>query len=298
MYTYSIIIPHKNIPELLQRMLDSIPQRDDVQVIVVDDNSDPNIVDFLNFPGKTRANTDIIYTKESKGAGYARNIGMKRATGKWLIFADADDWFKESIGDVLDKYQKMSRDVVYFPFETNSNTPSDWITRAIGACSAYCDSMDKSVLMRHCTPFAKLFDREFIMNNGIEFSEVRWSNDMWFSCQALCKSRDIEIGDTVFYTYDCLRPGSLSNDTRIENRKEESIVRYIEHEKCLFLLKKYGFEGDIIPQALYRFNIVFHIDHLFALRSAVRLAFRGKMYNMLGYCFQRIGRKIRKLLRI
>ena len=47
MINYSIIIPHKNIPNLLQRCLDSIPNREDVQIIVVDDNSDPNIVDFV-----------------------------------------------------------------------------------------------------------------------------------------------------------------------------------------------------------------------------------------------------------
>ena len=32
---YSIIIPHKNIPDLLRRCLDSIPQRPDIQIIVV-----------------------------------------------------------------------------------------------------------------------------------------------------------------------------------------------------------------------------------------------------------------------
>lgn len=36
---YSIIIPHYGIPELLGRCLRSIPERDDIQVIVVDDNS-------------------------------------------------------------------------------------------------------------------------------------------------------------------------------------------------------------------------------------------------------------------
>lgn len=36
-FIYSIIIPHKNILKLLQRCLDSIPERDDVQVIIVDD---------------------------------------------------------------------------------------------------------------------------------------------------------------------------------------------------------------------------------------------------------------------
>ena len=50
MINYTVIIPHKNIPELLQRCLDSIPERDDIQVIVVDDNSDESRVSFDHFP--------------------------------------------------------------------------------------------------------------------------------------------------------------------------------------------------------------------------------------------------------
>ena len=56
---YSIIIPHKNSTKQLQRCLDSIPFRDDLEVIIVDDNSDPEVVDFDNFPGKERPNTIV-----------------------------------------------------------------------------------------------------------------------------------------------------------------------------------------------------------------------------------------------
>lgn len=70
---YSLIIPHKNIPNLLKRCLDSIPQRDDMEIILVDDNSDPNIVDFEHFPGKTRQGVRLIFDKQGGGAGRARN---------------------------------------------------------------------------------------------------------------------------------------------------------------------------------------------------------------------------------
>lgn len=50
---YSIIIPHKDIPCLLQRCLDSIPPRDDVQIIVADDDSSPDVVDFAHFRAVT-----------------------------------------------------------------------------------------------------------------------------------------------------------------------------------------------------------------------------------------------------
>ena len=48
----------------MQRCLDSIPPRDDVQIIVADDDSSPDVVDFAHFPGSDRADVEILFTKE------------------------------------------------------------------------------------------------------------------------------------------------------------------------------------------------------------------------------------------
>ncbi|MFS2381396.1 glycosyltransferase, partial [Phocaeicola vulgatus] len=47
-YHYSIIIPHKNTPRLLERCLYSIPTWDEIQIIIIDDNSNSESVDFSN----------------------------------------------------------------------------------------------------------------------------------------------------------------------------------------------------------------------------------------------------------
>src|SRR5690606_10038136 len=113
-FNYSIIIPHKNIPKLLERCLWSIPRRDDLQIIVVDDNSDPALVDFTNFPGLNDPFVEVIFTKEGKGAGYARNVGVSKAKGRMLLFADADDFFNYCIYDVLEEYKDNDIDLIYF----------------------------------------------------------------------------------------------------------------------------------------------------------------------------------------
>lgn len=69
-YHYSIIIPHKNTPRLLERCLYSIPTWDEIQIIIIDDNSNSESVDFSHFPGNGRKNTEVLFTKEGKGAGY------------------------------------------------------------------------------------------------------------------------------------------------------------------------------------------------------------------------------------
>lgn len=70
---YSIIIPHKDIVQLLVRCLKSIPDTEDFQVIVVDDNSKNvnQIISAIN--GLKRNNIELYLTKEGKGAGFARN---------------------------------------------------------------------------------------------------------------------------------------------------------------------------------------------------------------------------------
>lgn len=92
MINYTIIIPHKNTPDLLAYCLSTIPMQDDVQVIVVDDNSYPQKVDFGNFPQWGGRNYEYYLTKEGKGAGYARNVGLERAKGKWVLFVNAAAW--------------------------------------------------------------------------------------------------------------------------------------------------------------------------------------------------------------
>ena len=80
MFNFSIIIPHKNIPSLLRRCINSIPNRSDLEIIVVDDNSDDNVVDDLKTIN--HENLQIIYTTENKGAGFARNVGLAHSSGK------------------------------------------------------------------------------------------------------------------------------------------------------------------------------------------------------------------------
>lgn len=82
-FNYSFIIPHKNCPDLLQRCVDSIPERDDVQIIVVDDNSDEGKKPSL----KERKSLQVILfdAEHSKGAGKDRNVGLEHAQGKWLV---------------------------------------------------------------------------------------------------------------------------------------------------------------------------------------------------------------------
>ena len=82
---YSIIIPHQNMPALLQRCLDSVPERDDVQVIVVDDNSNPSVVDFGHFPGVDRKNVEVVFDKAGHHIGETVKVRITGSSSATLL---------------------------------------------------------------------------------------------------------------------------------------------------------------------------------------------------------------------
>jgi len=184
---YSIIIPHKNIPKLLRRCLDSIPRRKDVQIIIVDDNSDPGIVDFEQFPGLNDPFIEVVFTKEGKGAGYARNVGLTKAVGRWLLFADADDFFNYCMSEILDEYINSVSDIVYFKHnsaDSDTYMPKKRATSHNNRINHWFNSPKKSEpLLRfiNTAVWARLYKAEFIKRNNILFDEVSISNDVTFA---------------------------------------------------------------------------------------------------------------------
>ena len=98
---YSLIIPHFNIPDLLGRLLLTIPQRNELQVIVVDDVSTKEI-DKLEKLKSKYSWIEWYSTETNGGGGKARNVGLSHASGEYIIFADADDFFLPDLNEVLD----------------------------------------------------------------------------------------------------------------------------------------------------------------------------------------------------
>ena len=107
----SIIIPHHNIPFMLERCIDSIPIRSDIQIIVVDDASDENICKFEDLPGRQYIDVEFYRTKRCLGGGAARNIGMKYARGEWVTFLDADDMFTPKADEIISDLYNISQSI-------------------------------------------------------------------------------------------------------------------------------------------------------------------------------------------
>ena len=90
----SIIIPVYNAENYLQECLDSIRKQSltNLEIICIDDGSTDNSVSVIKNVMKKDFRIQLI-EQTNQGAGIARNNGLKNATGKYVAFLDADDFF-------------------------------------------------------------------------------------------------------------------------------------------------------------------------------------------------------------
>lgn len=215
-FNYSFIIPHKNCPDLLQRCVDSIPERDDVQVIVVDDNSEEGKKPSL----KERKNLQVILldASQSKGAGRARNVGLKQAKGKWLLFADADDYYTDYLSAILDKYKfDETTDIVYLnacifnekgeitPFCTNKLI-NDYIKVRKGA--------EMELRYSLWTPWSRMVKKYIVDNNNLLYDELPATNDKIFCLYCSFYSKMISVESNITYKYYRPTKGSITDKQR------------------------------------------------------------------------------------
>lgn len=194
-YNYTIIIPHKNTPDLLKRCLNSIPRRTDVQIIVVDDNSDEDKVDFQNFPGLNEENVDIVFSKRGKGAGGARNDGLKQVKGKWILFADADDYYNEGFLDTLDEYIYSDYDIIFFLVSSNVSGKYD---RSVSMNKYYEQCLNTEttfdeIKFLNWSPVNKMFSSSLIARGQIQFDEIPIGNDAFFSLKAIAAGERFKL---------------------------------------------------------------------------------------------------------
>ena len=95
----SIIVPYYNADKWIGRMLDSMLNqdldKDEYEIIVVDDGSKDDPVILMDYVHRY---TNISYIRqENSGPGAARNTGICKATGEYIFFCDSDDYIAENI---------------------------------------------------------------------------------------------------------------------------------------------------------------------------------------------------------
>lgn len=204
-YIYTIIIPHHNIPILLKRCLQSIPKRKDLQTIVIDDKSDDKYITELEQLEKEFPHVYFHYLEKNGGGGKARNIGLQLAKGKYILFADADDYFNYCLNSVLSNYENSNYDIIFFDansIETDTYKAT-WrslhLNRMIRLYKKNPQKAKFNLKYAFGEPWCKMVQRKLIQVNHISFDETPIHNDTKYSYLVGFYGKNIHVDERAIY---------------------------------------------------------------------------------------------------
>lgn len=252
--TYSVIIPYRDTYNLLIKAVDSIPDREDIQIIIIDNSVvslEPDAV-----PRKQYAQVLFLTSDSQAGAGHARNVGLASATGKFILFLDADDYFVPDAFNHFDQYSEEENDIVFFSARSvklSDGSMSKRHLRLDSLVKEYFRTGNDDVLRFHYdNPCCKLFSSAFLRENKIQFEEVLCSNDTMFSLISGYKAKRISVEDYPIYTIT----ESSSKKSLTARSKEKDFIRFTvsirQNQFCIDVGKgQYGVR--ILPRIVKAF---------------------------------------------
>lgn len=208
----SIIIPFFNREEELNSLINTIPDIPDVEVVMVDDHSTESVsID------KVFKSAGVLMIKNRNGARYAgtaRNEGIRRSSGEYILFADSDDLIvAHGLLASLTILKKKRPDILFCRADSFLENGSKGVRhiKYNWLVDQAASSGSTDILVRHVSPWCKFIRKAFITGNNIKFESQRVSNDIFFSGSLIVHNPDVLLCDQVVYS---IREGnpSLTSD--------------------------------------------------------------------------------------
>ena len=207
----SIIMPVYNTEKYLREALDSVLAQTmtDIEVLCVDDGSTDSSLEILHeYAAKDSRLT--VYTQDHQFAGAARNLGIKHAAGKYLLFLDSDDIFgPQMVEKSYTRAEETEADICVFSGgtfyeDTDEHCPFSKLCRTDLCPETVFSAKDhpnELFFVSTPAPWNKLYRREFIINEGLVFPDIRSCEDLPFVLTAFACAERITLLDEPLLSY-------------------------------------------------------------------------------------------------
>lgn len=193
-YKLSVVVPVYNQENLILRALYSIPNREDIEVVIVNDGSTDKthdkIMEFM-YDKEIKLQENYFILGENKGVSNAVNIGIEESCGEYIVLLGSDDYFLPNLEKVIELIN--GEDLIYFNLQINDG--SIWKINKENR-TGYCGSV-------------KLMRSEFI--RGIKNDvNLKYGEDYYFFKEVLKRNPTEKFTGITAKHYNFPREGSLS----------------------------------------------------------------------------------------
>lgn len=266
-YKVSVIVPVYNVERYIKECLDSLISQSykNIEIILIDDGSIDNSGQICDVYASKYNNLKVIH-KDNEGLGFARNTGLKNASGDFIMFMDSDDYLDSDLIEVLvDEIKSFGADVCKSGFRRITNKKDvisetcyqdeffdnkesvkfNFLPRIIGSSPNKKDSFEPSCC-------ASLYRAKIFTENKIRFFSERQfiSEDLIFNLDYLLFSYKVRVISKIGYNY------------RINLNSLTKSYRKDRFEKCKYFhqyLKKWLISKQFSDSEILRLDRMFFI---------------------------------------
>ena len=222
----TIIIPIYNAYETIDKCLDSVIKQTykDIEVIIINDGSKDNSINKINKYAEQYQYIKVI-DKKNEGVAKTRNLGIKKATGDYIMFIDQDDYIADDyVEQFVTSIRKNDNDVAIGGFKR---------VNEIGKV-LYQMNLKNTYWSRYniITPWAKIYKTDFLIKNKVDFFSYGIGEDVYFNILLYSKNPKVTITsyNGYFWLYN---EKSVSNTSHKGLNEDLDILKLLDKINCL-----------------------------------------------------------------
>ena len=260
---FSIIVPVYNVEKYLRKCIESVlcQKFKNYEIVLINDGGTDNSLiiceEYLEkYPSKIK-----LLTIKNSGVSEARNIGIKNAIGKYILFLDSDDYWKGDFLESLSRICQENYDIVLSKgFDYVYDTYVEVLEHNYIKEDFYGLNGEESLHQyiksptRRWAVWQHIYNRKFLIDHKLFFMKDVLCEDVEWTYKVILETNQITVFNNKFYQYRAERPGSIMNS--ISFKKWKDITSHCE----LWLNRLDTISSKILQEELR--NIFCHLAYI------------------------------------
>lgn len=254
---FSIVVPAYNAAHFLKEKIEALLEQSysDFEIIIIDDGSKDETAGICNEYAKKDIRLQC-YSIPNSGSGIARNMGIKKAKGEYLLFVDIDDeLYPDALERIAQYCEEEKPDLIVFGHKVMNTAGKEIREISYNETSFAGDYMRKEFgqfyerTQPYCTygvPWNKVYKREIIEEENVMFPNLRRHQDQVFVLSYLTHVKRVLFVEDVLYKY--YAPNTFETERKLP---EDYFLNIIELDKrCRNIIESWGVLDEKLMRVL------------------------------------------------
>ena len=285
---FSIIMPVYNSESYVNKGIMSIVNQtyNNWELIIIDDGSKDNTYNVCKkmiFDSRIK-----LFRINNSGPSYARNYGLDKSDGDYILFLDSDDYFEVNALDILKKeIEKNNSEIIFFPNYTDKYKNNNYIIEKNNSIKELIYENNSDLRKDFINLFQysyiypvwnKVYSRKIIKKFNARFPEsIKFAEDLVFNMKIYPYIEKAQIINKVLYHYVSRESESITTSFNI-NRFEQINTMY---NFCIIILKRWCPESVNFFSNNYILEISVCMNNLFNKDSILKRKERRRFIKQI-----------------